>query len=281
MPELPEVEVSRRGLLPYLQGQVIEEVIIRNGKFRQPIPENLPDLLTGCVAKTLKRRGKYILIEITSNAIAETKGWVILHLGMSGSVRVVPVSDSWRKHDHFALRVGEHSIRLHDPRRFGLVVWHEGNCPERHPLISVLGQEPLEQMFTGEWLHARCSSRKTPIKPLLMDGHLLVGVGNIYAAESLFMAGISPLRAASRISRQRYDVLALAIQKTLQTSIDAGGSTLRDYVHSDGGAGSFQIQCQVYGRAGEPCLRCGGGEHTIRQIRQAGRSTFYCPGCQH
>jgi formamidopyrimidine-DNA glycosylase len=278
MPELPEVEVSRRGLLPYLEGQIIDEAIIRNGKFRQQIPENLPELLAGCVAITLKRRGKYILIEIVPSIGSPSKGWVILHLGMSGSLRVVPVSDPWRKHDHFILRVNNHSIRLHDPRRFGLVLWHEGDNPERHPLIRVLGQEPLEPLFTGEWLQVRCSSRNTPIKPLLMDSHLLVGVGNIYAAESLFMAGISPLRAASKISLKRYQTLAYAIQKTLQTSIDAGGSTLRDYVHSDGGAGSFQIQCQVYGRAGESCFRCGG---FVRQIRQAGRSTFYCVGCQH
>lgn len=278
MPELPEVEVSRRGLLPYLAGRVIDQVIVRNPRMRQPIPERLPTLLAGKVARTLLRRGKYILIEITDSLKAKANGWVIVHLGMSGSLRVVGIDDAWRKHDHFALQVGAHSIRLHDPRRFGLVVWHEGDHPEGHPLIAVLGQEPLEAGFDGRWLHAHCSARQTPIKPLLMDGHLLVGVGNIYAAESLFMAGISPLRAASKISQKRYNALALAIQKTLQTSIDAGGSTLRDYVHSDGGAGSFQIQCQVYSRAGEPCFRCGG---TVRQIRQAGRSTFYCPGCQH
>lgn len=278
MPELPEVEVSRRGLVPYLQGQVIDEVMIRNPRLRYPIPADLPVLLTGQYAKTLKRRGKYILIEISPNADAQSVGWIILHLGMSGSVRVVPVTDSWRKHDHFALRVGEHSLRFHDPRRFGLVVWHPGQKPETHPLIAVLGQEPLEEDFTGDWLYTQCAKRKTPIKPLLMDGHLLVGVGNIYAVESLFKVGISPLRAANRISRERYHSLVTAIRETLQTSIDAGGSTIRDYLHSDGGAGSFQIQCQVYGRGGEPCLRCGG---PVRQIRQAGRSTFYCPACQH
>lgn len=278
MPELPEVEVSRRGLLPYLEGRVINQVIVRNSRMRQPIPELLPVLLEGKVARKLRRRGKYILIEIADSFEGSANGWVIVHLGMSGSLRVVSITDAWRKHDHFALQVGVHSIRLHDPRRFGLVVWHEGDHPEEHPLIAVLGQEPLEAGFDGQWLHAHCLARQTPIKPLLMDGHLLVGVGNIYAAESLFMAGISPLRAASKISQKRYNALAIAIQKTLQTSIDAGGSTLRDYVHSDGGAGSFQIQCQVYGRAGESCFRCGG---TVRQIRQAGRSTFYCPGCQH
>lgn len=278
MPELPEVEVSRRGLIPYLEGQPIDQVVIRNPNMRQPIPSDLAVKINGCIVKTLRRRGKYILIEIVACTTAMTKGWLIVHLGMSGSLRVVAMDTPWRKHDHFALEVGQHSIRLHDPRRFGLVLWHEGNSPESHPLIAVLGQEPLEPRFDGGWLYGRCTTRHTPIKPLLMDGHLLVGVGNIYAAESLFMAGISPLRAASRISRERYDTLAAAIQTTLQTSIDAGGSTLRDYLHSDGGAGSFQIQCQVYGRAGERCYRCGG---VVRQIRQAGRSTFYCPGCQH
>ena len=278
MPELPEVEVSCRGLVPYLQGMVIDEVVIRNPHLRYPIPDDLPVLLTGRYAKTLRRRGKYILIEIAADADAQAKGWIILHLGMSGSVRVVPATDTWRKHDHFALRVGEHSLRLHDPRRFGLVVWHAGRQPEQHPLIAVLGQEPLEENFTGDWLHTQCAKRKTPIKPLLMDGHLLVGVGNIYAVESLFKVGISPLRAANRISRERYHLLAAAIRETLQTSIDAGGSTIRDYLHSDGGAGSFQIQCQVYGRGGEPCFRCGG---LVRQVRQAGRSTFYCSSCQH
>jgi formamidopyrimidine-DNA glycosylase len=275
MPELPEVEVSRRGLLPYLQGQTIDGVVIRNPNMRQPIPLDLPEILTGQLVSELRRRGKYILARVeTPNGV----GWLILHLGMSGSVRVVGVNEPWRKHDHFALTVGEHSIRLHDPRRFGLVLWHPQADPQTHPLIAVLGQEPLEAGFDGDWLHARAGLRQTPIKPLLMDGHLLVGVGNIYAAESLFRAGISPLRSARRISLARYRELAKAIQQVLQTSIDAGGSTLRDYLHSDGGAGSFQIQCQVYDRAGEPCFRCGG---TIRQIRQAGRSTFYCPGCQH
>lgn len=271
MPELPEVEVSCRGIRPYLVDHAIDAVVVRDYRLRQPVPPDLAERLQGQRVVQAVRRGKYILLEITT-------GWVIIHLGMSGSLRVVPIDTPWKKHDHVAFQVGDQSIRLHDPRRFGLVVWHEGPEPERHPLLAVLGLEPLSAQFDGDWLHARAGLRQTPIKPLLMDSHFLVGVGNIYAAESLFKAGISPLRAARRISHARYVLLAAAIRETLQTSINAGGSTLRDYLHSDGGAGSFQIQCQVYDRAGEPCLRCGG---TVRQIRQAGRSTFYCPGCQH
>lgn len=274
MPELPEVEVSCRGIRPYLLEAPIEAVVVRDHRLRQPVPEDLSERLQGRRVQQVVRRGKYILLGVDG----AQGGWVIIHLGMSGSLRVVPADTPWKKHDHVALQVGGQSIRLHDPRRFGLVVWHPGPDPETHPLLAVLGLEPLSEAFDGDWLHARAGLRQTPIKPLLMDSHFLVGVGNIYAAESLFKAGISPLRAARRIGHARYGLLAAAIRETLQTSINAGGSTLRDYLHSDGGAGSFQIQCQVYDRAGKPCLRCGG---TVRQIRQAGRSTFYCPGCQH
>jgi formamidopyrimidine-DNA glycosylase len=200
-----------------------------------------------------------------------------LHLGMSGSLRLVPPGTAAQKHDHFDLIFSSTVLRLRDPRRFGALLWHEGSSVENHSLLTVLGMEPLSGDFTGDWLYAAAYKRSGPIKPLLMDSHLVVGIGNIYAAESLFQAGISPLRAANRISRDRYQILAPAIRTTLETSIAAGGSSVRDYVHSDGGAGCFQLSCAVYGRNGEACPVC---HAPVRCVRQAGRSTFYCPRCQ-
>jgi formamidopyrimidine-DNA glycosylase len=275
MPELPEVEVSRLGLLPFLQGQHILASVFRTPALRHPIPGNLAARLAGLRVDTIVRRGKYLLFDCES---ATGGGWLILHLGMSGSLRLVQAGTSPQKHDHIDLVFARTTLRLRDPRRFGAVLWHEGTDVERHPLIAVLGIEPLSPAFDGDWLYAQTRRRSSPIKPLLMDGHLVVGIGNIYASESLFLAGISPLRAANRISRERYRILVPAIRRTLETSIAAGGSSVRDYVHSDGGAGSFQLSCAVYDRRGEPCVRCGGA---VRSLRQTGRTTFYCPHCQH
>lgn len=274
MPELPEVEVSRQGLLPYLPGQRITGACIRTPKLRHEIPAALAARLTGLRVDAILRRGKYLLFDCESTL---SGGWLILHLGMSGSLRLVPPGTPTQKHDHFDLAFAQTTLRLRDPRRFGAVLWHEGRDVEKHPLLAVLGLEPLSPDFDGDWLHAITRRRAGPIKPLLMDSHLVVGIGNIYAAESLFHAGISPLRAANRISLERYRKLAPAIRNTLETSIAAGGSSVRDYVHSDGGAGCFQISCAVYDRAGKPCTVCG---KPIHAIRQAGRSTFYCPYCQ-
>ena len=277
MPELPEVEVCRLGIAPELEGVRIEGVVLRAPRLRQPIPSELPDILPGCVITAVRRRGKYLLIDCQA---AGRKGSLILHLGMSGNLRFVPKDLPAEKHDHFDLVLGQQILRLADPRRFGLVLWQDGP-PEvlmRHPLLAVLGDEPLADDFTVDRFMARISDSRSPIKPVLMDGHRVVGIGNIYASESLFRAGISPLRAANRISRLRYERLFVAVRETLADAIAAGGSSIRDYVHSDGGAGCFQIQAGVYERAGLPCLRCDG---TIRQIRQAGRSTYYCPSCQH
>ncbi len=177
----------------------------------------------------------------------------------------------------FDLIFPQQILRFADPRRFGVVLWQPAEAAP-HPLLAVLGIEPLADEFTADWLYAQTRQRIGPIKPVLMDSHLVVGIGNIYAAESLFRAGISPLRAANRISRERYERLVPAIRQTLADAIAAGGSSIRDYVHSDGGAGCFQVECAVYDRAGEPCRRCSG---VVRQIRQSGRSTFYCPACQH
>jgi formamidopyrimidine-DNA glycosylase len=274
MPELPEVEVSRQGLLPYLSQQCIVGAVVRTARLRHEIPVGLDARLRGLRVDALLRRGKYLLLDCES---ARGGGWLLLHLGMSGSLRLVLPQTPTRKHDHFDLVFGETVLRLRDPRRFGAVLWHEGADVDRHPALAGLGIEPLSDGFTGDWLYAATRGRRAPIKPLLMDARLVVGIGNIYAAESLHLAGISPLRSANRIARERYRRLAAAIRSTLTASIAAGGSSVRDYVHSDGGAGCFQLSCAVYDRAGEPCPTCAG---PVRVIRQAGRSTFYCARCQ-
>ena len=274
MPELPEVEVSRLGLLPHLRGQRIVRAVFRTPRLRYELGPELAVRLAGLRVIDLRRRGKYLLFDCESG---QGGGWLIIHLGMSGSLRLVPPRALPQKHDHVDIVFAETVLRLRDPRRFGAVLWHEGGSVERHPLLVSLGIEPLSPRFDGDWLAEACRQRDTPIKPLLMDGRLIVGVGNIYASESLFRAGISPVRAACRISRERYRRLAEAIRATLEEAIAAGGSSVRDYVHSDGGAGSFQLQCAVYGREGEPCRRCGS---PVRALRQAGRNTFYCAHCQ-
>ena len=274
MPELPEVEVSRQGLLPYLSGQTIVGVVVRTPSLRHEIPSGLDARLTGLRVNDILRRGKYLLIDCQSGCGG---GWLLIHLGMSGSLRLVPPATPAQKHDHFDLLFARTVLRLRDPRRFGALLWHEGADVDRHPALAQLGIEPLSDTFDGDWLYAATRHRHAPIKPLLMDSRLVVGIGNIYAAESLHLARVSPLRAGNRISRQRYRVLAGAIRSTLTASIAAGGSSVRDYVHSDGGAGCFQLACAVYGRAGESCPVCAG---KVRVIRQAGRSTFYCPRCQ-
>ncbi|MFT3962448.1 bifunctional DNA-formamidopyrimidine glycosylase/DNA-(apurinic or apyrimidinic site) lyase [Propionivibrio sp.] len=275
MPELPEVEVSRLGLLPHLPGQPIVRAIFRIPKLRHALPPELAAELAGKRVRAILRRGKYLLFDCTGDG--ENGGWLIIHLGMSGSLRLVPAGTPEQKHDHVDLVFPGTVLRFRDPRRFGAVLWHAGADVERHPSLAVLGIEPLSPGFDGEWLYAATRGRAAPIKPMLMDSHLLVGVGNIYASEALFRAGIAPTRAAGRIGRERCHALAAAIRATLQDSIAAGGTSVRDYVHSDGGAGSFQVVCAVYGRVGEPCRVCG---TPIRALRQAGRTTFHCPRCQ-
>jgi formamidopyrimidine-DNA glycosylase len=275
MPELPEVEVCRRGLLPDLVGARIRRAVIRTPKLRHPLPASLAETLAGQHALNIRRRGKYLLIDCVDEAGAP--GCLILHLGMSGNLRFVALDTPPGKHDHVDLVLDEQILRFGDPRRFGTLIWQPGSNPEAHPLLAGMGVEPLSDDFTVDRLFALCSKRSAPIKPALMDSHMVVGIGNIYASESLFRAGISPLRAANRISRQRYELLVPAIRQTLADAIAAGGSSIRDYVHSDGGAGCFQVDCAVYDRAGQPCRRCGAA---VRQVRQTGRSTFYCSHCQ-
>jgi formamidopyrimidine-DNA glycosylase len=272
MPELPEVEVSRLGLLP-LVGQRLDSFVARRADLRAPIPADLNKRLSGLKLAEIRRRGKYLLFHWP-----EAGGWLILHLGMSGSLRLArPPFPQPKPHDHVDFVFPKVILRFRDPRRFGLIVWQAGSDPLAHPLLAKLGMEPLSPEFTPEWLIHLAAGRKTPVKSLIMDAHLLVGVGNIYATESLFRAGISPFREAGKTGRTKLAALAEAIGVTLREAIAAGGSSLRDYVHSDGGAGSFQLQCNVYGREGLPCPRCG---TEIRRALLAGRASFYCPRCQ-
>jgi len=272
MPELPEVEVSRQGLLP-LVGQKLSSFVTRRANLRLPFPPKLDERLCGLPLAEIRRRGKYLLFHWP-----DAKGWLILHLGMSGSLRLVlPPFPEPGRHDHVDFVFPDVILRFRDPRRFGLIDWLEGDDPLQHPLLTNLGMEPLSPEFTPEWLIALTRGRKTPIKSLIMNANFLVGVGNIYAAESLFRAGISPFTEAGKIEEEKLAALAVAIAETLRESIARGGSSLRDYVHSDGGAGSFQLHCAVYGRAGLPCPRCGG---EIQRLPLAGRACFFCPCCQ-
>ncbi len=270
MPELPEVETTRRGLEPLLTGQRIRAAVVRDRRMRQPVPRRLPQLLAGATIRSLARRGKYLLLDCGA-------GHLILHLGMSGRLWVVKDGAAPARHDHFDLVLENGTVvRLRDPRRFGLVLWQPGD-PLAHALLAKIGPEPLSAAFDGAWLHRITRNRSAAIKQVLMDSHVVAGVGNIYASEALFRAGISPRTAARRLSRERCHSLAAKIRETLELAIRAGGSSLRDYVASDGMAGNYQSQFLVYDRAGTPCQRCG---TSIREIRQGQRSTFFCPKCQ-
>lgn len=269
MPELPEVETTKRGLLPLLQQQV-SRVVIRNPSMRWPIPQELPQLLIGARLQALDRRGKYILARFDS-------GTLILHLGMSGRICLLARDEPPAKHDHFELHFADGQVmRLRDPRRFGAVLW-AGLFPEQHLLLKVLGPEPLEDVFNGSWLHSQIRTRTAPIKNVIMDSHLVVGVGNIYASESLFRAGIHPNTPANKISKARCEKLVTEIKATLRDALQAGGSSLRDFFGADGNPGYFQQEYYVYGRTGEPCKVCAG---PIKLLRLGQRSTFYCATCQ-
>lgn len=270
MPELPEVETTCRGLDPHLRGQRIRAVVVRNARLRFPIVPELAHVLPGLLIGGIVRRGKYLLMDCG-------RGWLILHLGMSGSLRILPAATPAEKHDHFDLVLeNDLCMRLRDPRRFGAVMWTETD-PLRHPLLARLGVEPLTDDFDGAWLYRHTRGKKGNIKQTLMDSHLLVGVGNIYANEALFRAAIRPATPAGRIGEERCERLARAVREVLLLAIAAGGSSLRDFVDSSGKPGYFQQQYFVYGRAEEPCRQCG---RPIRLLRQGQRSTFYCPGCQ-
>lgn len=270
MPELPEVETTLRGIEPHLAGHKVQDVVIRHPHLRWPVPKNLPQLLRGQVIRKLQRRAKYLLVEFDH-------GTLILHLGMSGSLRILPAGTADVKHDHFDLVLDNGKLlRLRDPRRFGAVLWHEGDIAD-HPLLSQLGPEPLENHFDAKHLYRATRQRSAAIKLVIMDNHVVVGVGNIYANEALFRAGIRPTLAAGKLSQPRCAKLVETIKQVLQEAIAQGGSTLRDFIHSDGSSGYFQQHYFVYGRTGEPCRKCG---TPIKQIKQGQRSSFYCPQCQ-
>lgn len=270
MPELPEVETTRRGLAPHLIGQRIHTVIVRNAALRVPVPRGLAQRLQGATIESVGRRGKYLLIDCGT-------GTLIVHLGMSGRLWLTDSAAGVGTHDHVDLVLENgRVVRLRDPRRFGLVVWQARHAPE-HPLLASIGPEPLSPAFSGKGLYDATRNRSAAIKLVLMDSRVVAGVGNIYASEALFRARINPRVPARRIGRSRYDVLADKVRETLEAAIQAGGSTLRDYVGGDGRAGYFQNEHLVYGRGGEPCRVCA---TPIREIRQGQRSTFYCPVCQ-
>jgi formamidopyrimidine-DNA glycosylase len=263
------VEVTRRGIEKRVGGARLDRAVLRAPSLRYPIPAGLARTLAGRPLVTAKRRGKYLLLDLDG-------GHLLIHLGMSGSLRFVAPGTVPEKHDHADFVFGDSVLRLTDPRRFGALLWLEGD-PLAHPLIAKLGIEPLTRAFTADWLHTALHGKSVAIKPAIMDAGLVVGVGNIYAAESLFDAGIDPRRAAGRVSLQRLERLVPAIKQTLQAAIRAGGSTLRDFCNTEGGMGDFQTRHKVYDRTGEPCMSCG---TPIRQIRQGQRSTCFCPRCQ-
>lgn len=269
MPELPEVETTRRGLLPRLKGKTLKQIMVRDARLRWPVPNDLNAQLAGRTLRNITRRGKYLIFDFGEL-------FQLVHLGMSGSLRFVEVHEPAMAHDHVDwLFSGNQTLRLRDPRRFGAVLLTHD--PASHPLLSHLGPEPLDAAFTGDVLYAASRGRKTAVKNLIMDSRVVVGVGNIYASESLFRAGIRPGRAAGRLTRPDCERLAAAIKTTLQNAVNAGGSSLRDYVSTDGELGYFQLHTKVYDRAGLPCKVCG----TPIQKRVIGqRSSFYCPACQ-
>jgi formamidopyrimidine-DNA glycosylase len=268
MPELPEVEITRRGIEPFLTGKTITDVKVREPRLRWRIPAEVA-ALTGLRIVSVKRRGKYILVDCGT-------GHLILHLGMSGSLRILDSEVKAEKHDHFDLAVGDKTLRLRDPRRFGAVLW-TGDNPHSHRLLAGLGVEPLSTTFTGKSLHALSRGHQVAIKLFLMDAKNVVGVGNIYANESLHRARIHPRAKAGRLTIERYERLVAEVKDTLKAAILAGGSSLRDFVHSDGSSGYFQQTYGVYGRGGEPCKTCG---TPIRRVVMGQRATYYCTRCQ-
>ncbi|MDP2247753.1 MAG: bifunctional DNA-formamidopyrimidine glycosylase/DNA-(apurinic or apyrimidinic site) lyase [Nitrosomonadales bacterium] len=269
MPELPEVETTRRGLLPLLD-QTVSHVVIRNASLRWPIPAHLVDTLKDQRLIALSRRAKYILARFEA-------GHLLLHLGMSGRICLLEKDEAPAKHDHFDLHFMDgHVMRLRDPRRFGAVLW-AGQEPAKHVLLSVLGPEPLDAGFHGAWLYQQLRNKTAPIKNAIMDSHLVVGVGNIYASESLFRAGIHPSTAANKVSKARCERLVEEIKATLNDALLAGGSSLRDFFGADGNPGYFQQEYFVYGRTNQPCKICAA---PIKTVRLGQRSTFFCQSCQ-
>jgi len=270
MPELPEVETTCRGIAPHIQGQTITQVCVRDARLRWPVADNLCQTLLGLTLESVTRRGKYLLLNTQV-------GTLLVHLGMSGSLRIVQSVQKPGKHDHIDLVFGDAIVlRFNDPRRFGAMLWTDQPLSE-HPLLKDLGPEPLLADFTGELLYHKSRQRKVPVKSFIMDSHIVVGVGNIYANEALFMAGILPTRRAGNIALARYEKLAGCIRQVLQDAIGQGGTTLRNFVNETGKPGYFKQQLKVYGCAGLPCAVCG---QALVEVRLANRTTVFCRNCQ-
>ena len=272
MPELPEVETTRRGIAPLVEGQCVTGLRVRHAGLRWPVP--VAALRRGLVNREItavERRAKYLLLRTST-------GTALLHLGMSGSLRLVPTGSPAGRHDHVDIELGNgHCLRLTDPRRFGALLWTRED-PLQHALLKDLGPEPLGDAFDGAYLFRRSRGKKVAVKAFLMDSRMVAGVGNIYANEALFLAGIHPARAAGRIGLARYGQLATCVQQVLAESLAQGGTTLRDFVNGDGQPGYFSLYLRVYGKGGQPCPVC---NTTLKEIRQGQRSTVYCPRCQH
>ena len=269
MPELPEVETTRRGIAPYVTGHVVQRVLLRRKTLRWPIPRALTTKLPGQRIEAVERRAKYLLLHTEA-------GSALLHLGMSGSLRIVDPALSPRTHDHYDIVLDSgRALRFNDPRRFGCLLWQ--NPDEVHPLLRELGPEPLGDSFDGDWLFALSRGRSAAVKTFLMDQSIVVGVGNIYASEALFAAGVRPKRAAGAVSRARYARIATEIRRILDYAITRGGTTLRDFLAPDGAPGYFEQELMVYGREGEPCKTCG---TPIRAQLVGQRMTYWCPRCQ-
>ncbi|ADV28718.1 formamidopyrimidine-DNA glycosylase [Pseudoxanthomonas suwonensis 11-1] len=270
MPELPEVETTRRGLAPHVEGRRVTTVTLRRPDLRWPIPREVVEELPGRRIAAVRRRAKYLLLDTDRGDSA------LLHLGMSGMLRVLPPETPVNTHDHVDISLDSGRVlRFTDPRRFGCLLWQPAGTV--HELLQDLGPEPLSGDFDGDWLYARSRGRSAPVKAFLMDQRIVVGVGNIYAAESLFRAGISPLRAAGKVSRARYIALADAVKEILGYAITRGGTTLRDFLNPDGAPGYFEQELAVYGRGGLPCPACG---TPLREASIGQRTSAWCPRCQ-
>lgn len=284
MPELPEVETTLRGIAPWLEGRSVTRLEVRQPRLRWLVPTDLSKRVEGLCIAPLQRRAKYLLMPLCQPQAEQPDGGLIWHLGMSGSLRLVSADEPWKKHDHIELQVGELAgdtnpplcLRYHDPRRFGALLEYQQDAT-LHPLLQKLGPEPLSDAFTPEALYEQSRGRKMPIKLFIMDNARVVGVGNIYANESLFRAGIDPRRSAGEVSLARYRALAQIIREVLAAAIEQGGTTLRDFVGGDGKPGYFAQQLDVYGRAGQPCNTCG---KPLAEVRLGQRSSVFCRQCQ-
>ena len=271
MPELPEVEITRRGIEPYVTNQNVSSVVIRTKKLRWPIPKNLNQVLHGQNFYSISRRAKYLLL-------SNQRGTLIIHLGMSGSLRILDAHKPAQKHDHIDFVFSDKLLRMRDPRKFGAVLWTEDDL-EKHQLLATLGPEPLdEKQFNADYLYKKSRKRRVSIKEFIMNAKIVVGVGNIYASEALFVSGIHPRRAAGNISFPRYQRLVEAIREVLSEALMHGGTTLRDFTREDGRPGYFRHELQVYGRTKLPCVQC---EHKLCAIKIGQRTSTYCPHCQH